>query len=170
MYHNGYSGGDAYGLESLTLINDYMSSHADEIVVIFAGYMNKMKETIFQAQPGLIRRIRWTFEIEPYTPKELAEIFRRQCRLNHHQLCSKFDIDAFFLAHHTKFPFHGGDIKKFINEIIGAYDERMFDSAVTGLDLDPVLRAMDVNAGFTSFVNAQIIDTVSAPPPEGMYI
>jgi hypothetical protein len=77
LYHNQNSG-DSFGMEALTLINEFMSKHAGEIIIIFAGYKDLMKETIFKAQPGLQRRCGWTFEINAYSPSELAEIFTRQ--------------------------------------------------------------------------------------------
>jgi DNA polymerase III delta prime subunit len=79
LYHNQNSG-DSFGMEALTLINEFMSKHAGEIIIIFAGYKELMKETIFKAQPGLQRRCGWTFEIDAYSAKELAEIFRRQLK------------------------------------------------------------------------------------------
>ncbi len=66
---------DAYGMEALTTLNQYMSENPDKIVVIFAGYKAHMKAGIFGAQPGLPRRCMWKFSCDPYNGEELAQIF-----------------------------------------------------------------------------------------------
>ena len=69
---------DRFGDECLTTINEFMSLHSEEIILIFAGYKDKMMETIFRSQPGLLRRCTWTFEIKDYTPQGLAKILKQQ--------------------------------------------------------------------------------------------
>ena len=66
---------DIYGLESINTINLFLSENPDKIVVIFAGYKEHMKSSIFAAQPGLERRCMWKFDVDPYSGDELADIF-----------------------------------------------------------------------------------------------
>ena len=66
---------DAYGYEILNTLNLFLSENPDKIVVIFAGYKEQMKSSIFAAQPGLERRCMWTFECSAYSGDELADIF-----------------------------------------------------------------------------------------------
>ena len=66
---------DAYGYEILNTLNLFLSENPDKIVVIFAGYKEQMKSSIFAAQPGLERRCMWTFECTAYSGNELADIF-----------------------------------------------------------------------------------------------
>jgi hypothetical protein len=66
---------DIYGLESINTINLFLSEHPDKIVVIFAGYKDHMKSSIFAAQPGLERRCMWKFECDLYSGDELSDIF-----------------------------------------------------------------------------------------------
>jgi hypothetical protein len=172
MYHLGYSGGDAYGLESLTLICDRMSSHADEIVVVFSGYMDKMQETIFKHQPGLIRRIRWTFEINNYTFTELARIFKDQICLENHKIDEKIDLETFFENNYEHFPHFGGDTQKLVKEVITSSDTRIFDIVVRGEDADELLTEGDLKAGLESFLKSKvkvILDINDRPPPDHMY-
>ncbi|CAH6419330.1 AAA family ATPase [uncultured virus] len=70
--------GDNFGAECLTTINEFMSEHPDELIIIFSGYEDTMEETIFRVQPGLKRRFVWCFNIEPYVPEELASIIIKQ--------------------------------------------------------------------------------------------
>ena len=71
---------DAYGKEILDTLNLFLSENPDKIVVIFAGYKEQMKNTIFLAQPGLERRCMWNFECEIYSADELADIFFLQAK------------------------------------------------------------------------------------------
>lgn len=69
---------DKFGEECLTVINEYMGLHSEELIVIFGGYKEKLLNTIFKVQPGLIRRCTWFFEIEDYSIKGLVKIFNCQ--------------------------------------------------------------------------------------------
>ena len=66
---------DAYGFEALNVLNMFLSENADKIIVIFAGYKEHMKATIFAAQPGLERRCMWHLQCDPYSGEQLAQIF-----------------------------------------------------------------------------------------------
>ena len=66
---------DIYGAECLNTLNLFLSENPDKIVVVFAGYKEHMKNSIFLAQPGLERRCMWKFEIDLYSGDELADIF-----------------------------------------------------------------------------------------------
>lgn len=69
---------DVFGEECLTTINEYMSLYPDELIIIFAGYKDRILNSIFKAQPGFHRRVHTFFEIEDYSAKALAEIFKIQ--------------------------------------------------------------------------------------------
>jgi len=82
--YNGYN--DNYGSEALASINKFMSEHEDEIVIIFAGYEEMLKNTIFKVQPGLDRRCMWKFNCSTYDGQELYEIFKLQLKKEKYQL------------------------------------------------------------------------------------
>ena len=87
-----HGSGDSFGEECLVAINEFMSLHPDEIIVIFAGYKEKLMETIFRVQPGLHRRISNFFEIKDYTSSGLAKIFKRQIGRHYWKIDEKVDI------------------------------------------------------------------------------
>jgi DNA polymerase III delta prime subunit len=68
---------DSFGHEALNELNRFMSEHP-ELVVIFAGYKDKIEKTLFTYQPGFKRRCTWLFEIANYTGEMLADIFKKQ--------------------------------------------------------------------------------------------
>lgn len=102
---------DGFGREALTEIIDDMTSKRDK-VYFFAGYYEKMKETIFALQPGLERRFAWHFKVEDYTAEELAQIFLQQLEEENLELEEEIDIVRFFEKNKSSFRNFGGDTEK----------------------------------------------------------
>lgn len=62
-----------YGPEAIEILLQFMENRRDDLVVILAGYRNKM-DTFFQCNPGLHSRIAHHIDFPDYTPEELMEI------------------------------------------------------------------------------------------------
>src|SRR6202163_1632766 len=62
-----------YGAESIEILLQFMESHRDDLVVILAGYADRM-ETFFASNPGMSSRIAHHLEFPDYTLDELAAI------------------------------------------------------------------------------------------------
>ncbi len=72
-----YRGGDNprdYGQEAIDTLITEMENHANDLVVIFAGYPQEM-DTLLDANPGLQSRMPYLVRFDNYTRKELADIF-----------------------------------------------------------------------------------------------
>jgi SpoVK/Ycf46/Vps4 family AAA+-type ATPase len=80
LYNTSSDGGDSFGMECLSTILHFINEYSDKCIIIFAGYEDLLKKTIFKVQPGLERRIGWTFNINPYNYSELASIYEKQLR------------------------------------------------------------------------------------------
>jgi probable Rubsico expression protein CbbX len=65
-----------YGQESIEILLQVMEDHRDDLVVILAGYSDKM-DVFFQSNPGMSSRIAHHIEFPDYTLDELVEIARR---------------------------------------------------------------------------------------------
>jgi hypothetical protein len=100
---------DNYGMEAITILNRFMDEHAEEIIIIMAGYKELMEKNIFAHQHGLQRRFQWVFEVNGYTPVGLSEIFRRQLEFYGWSLSAEVDLKAFFEANIANFEAFGGD-------------------------------------------------------------
>ncbi len=105
---------DSFGMESLTALNKYMSEHEDEIVIIFAGYEELMKETIFKAQPGLNRRCMWQFNCTTYEPEELYQIYLQQLKKDNLEIYQQdaYKIEDYIIDNADLFVNQGGDCEK----------------------------------------------------------
>ena len=151
---------DSFGMEALTTLNRFMSEHAHEIIIIFAGYKDLLQNTIFKAQPGLRRRCGWVFEIKGYSPKGLSEIFTKQLKEYGWAVAPGLNLEAFFSRHMKSFEGFGGDSERLgfyaklcyatskFNEAYGgiiAGTSVKFDNVITKEILEEALLSLDNN-------------------------
>ncbi|MGQ0834355.1 MAG: CbbX protein [Gammaproteobacteria bacterium] len=64
-----------YGQEAIEILLQEMEAHRDDLVVILAGYKDRM-DRFFRSNPGLSSRIAHHIEFPDYTPEELFAIAR----------------------------------------------------------------------------------------------
>ncbi|WP_252891592.1 hypothetical protein [Thermoclostridium stercorarium] len=67
-------GPNDFGRHAIDTILKRMDDCRDRLVVIAAGYTDRMK-TFINSNPGLKDRFSWVFEFEDYNAEELFEIF-----------------------------------------------------------------------------------------------
>lgn len=67
-------GANDFGRVAIDTILKRMDDDRDRLIVIAAGYTNKMN-TFIHSNPGLKDRFNWTFHFHDYTAHELVEIF-----------------------------------------------------------------------------------------------
>ena len=63
-----------YGAEAVATLIKAMEDNKDNLIVIFAGYKDEMKQFV-DINPGIASRIGYTFHFEDYSPEELRDIF-----------------------------------------------------------------------------------------------
>ncbi len=74
-----------YGIEAIEILLQAMEGQRDELVVILAGYRDRM-ETFFQSNPGVSSRIAHHVEFPDYTEDELLAIADRMLEAMHYRL------------------------------------------------------------------------------------
>lgn len=156
---------DNFGAECLTTLNEFMSEHPDEIIIIMAGYQNNMEETIFRIQPGLKRRFMWCFNIEPYSNKELTSIIRKQAQVGEWILAENV-TDAWLqdvVASNIKyFPNYGGDTDRLIFYASISYAcKRLYDP-----DLQVNILSQDHILDGIVYLKENDCKNDTGPPPE----
>ena len=62
-----------YGQEAIEILLQVMENHRDDLVVILAGYKDRM-DTFFQSNPGMSSRIAHHIDFPDYSETELVEI------------------------------------------------------------------------------------------------
>merc|ERR1719379_2023462 len=65
--------GDQFSNEAIRMLLTEVENHRTEVLVVLAGYDDKMHE-LLRADPGLARRFPTTLALKDYTPAELARI------------------------------------------------------------------------------------------------
>src|SRR5512143_73860 len=74
-----------YGQESIEILLQAMEAQREDLVVIFAGYRDRM-ERFFQCNPGLSSRVSHHLEFPDYTHPELLAIADRMLEALHYRL------------------------------------------------------------------------------------
>jgi probable Rubsico expression protein CbbX len=78
-----------YGQESIEILLQVMENQREDLVVILAGYKDRM-DTFFKSNPGMASRIAHHVEFPDYTPDELLQI----AELMVQQMDYRFDADG----------------------------------------------------------------------------
>jgi probable Rubsico expression protein CbbX len=78
-----------YGQEAIEILLQVMENHRDDLVVILAGYKDRM-DTFFQSNPGMSSRIAHHIDFPDYSENELTQIAGKMVGgMNYH-----LDVDA----------------------------------------------------------------------------
>jgi len=72
---------DGYGDEAITTIVQEMENHRDDVIVIFAGYPDKM-DKFLDKNEGLRSRIAFHLDFPDYTPDEMTDILKLMIEKN----------------------------------------------------------------------------------------
>lgn len=72
---------DGFGDEAITTIVQEMENHRDDVIVIFAGYPEKMKKFLEQNE-GLRSRIAFHIDFPDYNPDEMTDILKLMIKKN----------------------------------------------------------------------------------------
>jgi stage V sporulation protein K len=79
---------DPFGEEAINTLLRLMVDHADDLVVIVAGYKNEMMRFI-ESNPGLKSRFSRSIHFADYSPTELVEIFQARCEHHGYQISAE---------------------------------------------------------------------------------
>ncbi len=74
-----------YGQESIEILLQVMENQRDDLVVILAGYADRMA-TFFSANPGMASRIAHNLDFPDYSPEELMRITGMMLEQQHYKL------------------------------------------------------------------------------------
>lgn len=77
-----------YGQEAIEILLQVMENNRDDLVVILAGYKDRM-DTFFQSNPGMSSRIAHHIDFPDYSQHELLEIAQKMVATMHYQFDEK---------------------------------------------------------------------------------
>ena len=123
-----HSEADTYGMEAITVLNRFMDEYNEQIIIIFTGYEELLKKTIFKYQPGLQRRCQWYFDLKGYSPLGLSQIFTNQLNNVHWNIDQSLNLVNFFENNFENFPNFGGDTQKLVLQCKLIHSEETFET------------------------------------------
>lgn len=165
------NGTDSFGMECLSTILNFMNEFSDRCIIVFAGYENMLKETIFRVQPGLERRIAFTFELTDYTPTELIQIYEKQLRESDWVLKDKEKILILFEKNKKLFKFGGGDTNRLCLYTKNVYSKYAFNHLLKKEAIDSVINYDIVKEAIEILKqNSETQGMKVSEPPFGMYL
>lgn len=83
-----YKGENDFGPEAVSTLLKQMEDHRDDLIVIVAGYTEKMK-VFLDSNPGLRSRFNRFLHFEDYNARELTDIFSYMCNENGYTVGTK---------------------------------------------------------------------------------
>ena len=118
-----------YGQEAIEILLQVMENERDRLVVILAGYKDRMDE-FFASNPGLASRVAHHIDFPDYTPEELMEIAQRMLERQDYRLSPGAE-QAFreYLERRMSMPrfAHGRSTRNAIDRARLRHASRLFD-------------------------------------------
>jgi hypothetical protein len=165
------SSGDSFGMECLSAILNFMNEYSHRCIIVFAGYENLLKETIFRVQPGLERRIAFSFELSEYTPSELVDIYEKQLKEKNWILSEKEKVCLLFEKNKKLFKFGGGDTIRLCLYTKSVYSKYAFEHLIKKEEVNSVIDCKIVKEAIEILrQNTEIHSEKISEPPFGMYL
>ncbi|GAB4478609.1 MAG: CbbX protein [Burkholderiaceae bacterium] len=142
-----------YGQEAIEILLQVMENNRDDLVVILAGYKDRM-DTFFKSNPGMSSRIAHHIDFPDYTPEELLAIAQKMAA----QMNYRFDDESLaalreYIDHRIHQP-HFANARSIRNALDRArlrQANRIFDAALgAGAAVSPealtLIDAADIRA------------------------
>lgn len=170
LYNSEENSSDCFGMECLSTILHFMNEYAGQTIFIFAGYENLLKKTIFRVQPGLERRIAWTFTLQPYNEAELLQIYKKQLQEKGWNLEEEEKILFLFRKNKIEFKNGGGDTQRLAMYTKTVYSDFCFELLLQDKPITSSINYTIVSKALETLKENNRNQKVKVEvPPEGMY-
>ena len=139
---------DVFSKECIDTLCESLSNHKENLMVIIAGYEDALKNCFFNMNQGLESRFLWRFQMDPYSPKELQEIFIKKVGENGWAFSTIISVQ-WFETKKEHFQHFGRDIEGLFTYSKIAHGRRIYgkqDETKKCLNLD------DLDKGFKAFL------------------
>ncbi|PCI58770.1 MAG: CbbX protein [Methylophilaceae bacterium] len=120
-----------YGQEAIEILLQVMENNRDDLVVILAGYKDRM-DTFFQSNPGLSSRIAHHIDFPDYSQGELVDIANMMVKNMHYKLDEKAQVAISEYIEHRKTQPHFANARSIRNALDRArlrHANRIFEFA-----------------------------------------
>jgi len=154
-------GRDIFSKECLDTINQNLTENKTNFLCIIAGYQDALENCFFSYNEGLSRRFSIRYTIEPYSPKELKQIFEKIVKSNNWLTDDNLDIEL-FNKNKELFLYYGGDMETlfFSSKIVHARRVFCLDKVekkkITNKDLEGAIEIFKKNKGRKAEIKNEI--------------
>lgn len=157
---------DSFSRECVDTLCEALSAHKGELMVIIAGYENELKESFFKMNTGLPSRFVWRFSMDPYSARELHDIFMKKVKENEWSLSNEIDI-KWFEKRREKFVHYGRDMEVLFTYTKIAHGRRIYGKS---LDCRKIISMEDLEKGYKTFLENKDDKNVSVSIIQSMYM
>jgi len=139
---------DSFSNECITTLCESLSDHKSDLMVIIAGYDEELNESFFKMNKGLSSRFIWRFTMDPYSAKELYDIFIKKVCEN------EWNIDdtlhpSWFENRKDTFKNYGRDMEVLFTYTKIAHGRRIYGK---GNEDRKKISIEDLNKGYQTFM------------------
>jgi chromosomal replication initiation ATPase DnaA len=143
-------GNDTYSKECIDTLCEALSDNKDNLMVIVAGYEDEMNETFFKMNKGLSSRFIWRFTMDPYTPNELMQIFKKKVIDQEWMFSDETEIkEKWFHDKKDHFPNYGRDMELLLTYTKIAHGTRIYGKPK---ELKKKITLEDMNRGYETLL------------------
>ena len=140
---------DSFSKECLDTICECLSNYKDDLMVIIAGYEEELKTTFFRVNKGLESRFIWRFTMDPYTPEELMEIYKKIVIDNEWKLKDDALSLEWFKKNNKQFSSYGRDMEQMFTYTKISHSRRIYGKNEEKKSIDK----LDIENGFKMFID-----------------
>jgi len=119
-------GRDTFSKECIDTLNQNLTEKKANLLCIIAGYKDALENCFFAYNEGLSRRFTFRYTIEPYTDKELKQIFLKMINEIGWSIDEKNIPIEFFTDNYDSFKNMAGDVETLIFNCKIEHSKRVF--------------------------------------------
>lgn len=145
---------DSFSKECIDTICEALSTHKDDLMVIVAGYEEELHENFLKMNRGLDSRFIWRFTMEPYSSKELYDIFVKKVTENKWSFETDSDITSrWFEKRKDSFKNFGRDIEVLFTYTKIAHGRRIYGKPI---ECKKRISLTDLENGYQQFLKNKV--------------
>jgi hypothetical protein len=147
---------DSFSREAMDTINEFLSVHAGDIMIIVAGYHGEMQGRFFSQNPGLERRFPVRFNLGRPNAAQLCRIFDGMVKTHGWSLLDTGAIHAIIRRRHHTTPCSAGDMATLVlhsefEAAVRCWKQQSTENVLTVQDVEDGVSRMDKREPDTGF-------------------
>ena len=107
---------DSYSKACLDTLNQNLDQKDHDFVCIVVGYQKELQRDFFNMNAGMKRRFPWCYQLDEYSPSQLARIFEKLCE-RHDLDTTQLETESFFTSHYKSFRHQAASVVDFTKKL-----------------------------------------------------